>query len=269
MKNKELRVKVLSDGTFSQYRQERKHRAENGYLDKFIEDNVNNIEYIVCENIRQSCWEQVKKVKSHIEYWFNKASHIDKYILYFITFTFDDKAMSYKPKTRREHICRLLSKYADDYILNIDYGSENNREHYHSFVVFDKNKINCYKNTFNHTKIQELDNYKMGNYDLKKARINDLSAIKIGKYMDKLTLHSVKVKQSYISCKKGSLYQEYKKLNGYINELSKIKGINGLETRDKHLENVKKQLDINLTEENITLKRLKMMFGNDFEIIER
>lgn len=53
---------------------------------------------------------------------------------WFITLTFSDKALSSTSKqTRRRYVVRCLNKFGI-YVANIDYGSKNEREHYHAVV---------------------------------------------------------------------------------------------------------------------------------------
>lgn len=214
MKNKELKKQLLSDGLLKQYKDTRRHIISNyGYnkIPDFI--NTDDIAIQSLEQLRRANYEQSKKVEQHINFLF---SHFD--YIYFATFTFDDRALSFTAYTRKQAVRRLLSDYFDDYILNIDFGSKNEREHYHAIIC---SNINNEYIENKHLRHRQLDNYDLGFYSIEKVKINDLDALRISKYASKLTLHSIKVKQSYISVKKGSLYQQYQAIKRELKRLRK------------------------------------------------
>ena len=65
-----------------------------------------------------------------------------KYKLIFGTLTFNDKTLSNtSERTRTRYVTKFLSENTYHYIANIDFGSKNNREHYH-FIAMVENKIN-------------------------------------------------------------------------------------------------------------------------------
>ena len=90
---------------------------------------------------------------------------IQNYNCLFLTFTFSNKTLSKtNQETRKRYIKRFLNQYAERYILNIDYGEQNQREHYHALmipkykiVLFDDYLKYGYINGF---KIAELRQYK-------------------------------------------------------------------------------------------------------------
>lgn len=103
---------------------------------------------------------------------------------YFLTLTFNDKLLSRNitSETRRRYVRRFLKEQCKEYVANIDFGSENHREHYHAVVVpkskidfsryrskFDNSNINC-ERLWNNAKSK--DTYTM--------------------YINKLTNHSLK-----------------------------------------------------------------------------
>lgn len=218
MKDKERRKQLLEDGTYKKYINKRKKLISNGVvfinnygqLDTSLFDIPRN-DLIICERIRRCYKEQREKVENHIMYLFNKSA----YDLYFVTFTFSDETM-YKTNedTRKRTIRRILTN-CDDYIVNIDYGKENERVHYHSVVAIQKGTYQT-RIINRHIKLSFLDSYTLGNYDVKVIRRTEKSKKKIPRYIAKLTMHSVKVKQKYISVKKGSEYQENKKIKKTI-----------------------------------------------------
>ena len=218
MKDIERRKELLENGTYKDYLKKRKNFIYNGVV--FVDDfgrldyslfDIPRKDLIICERIRKCYKEQREKVESHLAYLFNKTN----YDLYFITFTFSDIALNgTTQETRKQNIRRLLTR-AEDYILNIDYGTNTNREHYHSIVALKKGTYEIREEN-GHYKLSILDNYKMGLYDVQKIGTNETDKKRLSRYISKLTMHSVKVKQKYISVKKGSDYQENKKIKKMI-----------------------------------------------------
>ena len=225
MKDKEKRKEILSNGTYRNYTEKRKKAFLSGHADacykvNFDEDtgeiistelnkeyfNISKEDLHECERIRKCKKEQREKIENHIKYLFDKSS----YDLYFITFNFHDDALELSADTRKQKIRRLLNKFCADYILNIDYGEDKGREHYHAIICLKKNSYTDYLNEYNHIKIKEFDSYDYGNYDIQKIRTDEPDMKKLARYITKLTMHSIKVKQSYVSVKKGSDYQVQK-----------------------------------------------------------
>lgn len=219
MKNKDLRKAIVEDGTLTMYTSKRAELVQTGKLD-LIEDpsTYGLIPELMkeCENARISRKKQREKVEEHIRYLIDNQEELDV-DLYFGTWTFSEISLNYRPETRKKAVTRLLGRTCEDFMTNIDFGAENEREHYHGIIAIPRGtyqitskvyskKYHCY--LYN---IDILDEYKKyGFYDLQEINCNDLSAELIAKYITKLTQHSIKVKQNYVSVKKGSSYQEEK-----------------------------------------------------------
>ena len=237
MKDRERRQRVLDDGKYRIYTQMRKQAFLNGEPEKMFENVFDdetgelitsqlNPDYFhldeedlkECERIRNCKTHQRQKIEDHINFLFDKT----KYDLFFITFNFNDDAMELNADTRKQKIRRLLNKVSEDYILNIDFGKIRGREHYHSIVALEKGAYTLYKNEFEHFKIKELDSYDYGNYDIEGIRTGDEDKKRLARYITKLTLHSVKVEQRYVSVKKGSAYQVQKNLIKSLKKDAKI-----------------------------------------------
>ena len=214
MKDKQRKKQLLENGDLKNYLSYRQDLIKMGGYENldFNLDLKNNYDFTLCEQMRRARYEQSKKVQNHIQFLFNLEGY-----LYFATFTFKDESLLLSAYTRKQKIRRLLSSNFDDYILNIDFGSKNEREHFHA-IIYEKIDNSYIKD--NHLKHKKLDSYNLGIYDLQKIQSTDISKVKLGKYISKLTLHSIKVKQSYVSVKKGSLYQRLKKNNKEIRRLS-------------------------------------------------
>lgn len=114
------------------------------------------------------------RLKHHVEKLFDIGNCI------FCTFTFTDSVLdSTSELTRRRYISRTLKKMGDIYIANIDYGEQNEREHYHAIVVADRIDMTLWnygwilvRNCYNNNKsIESLSTYitKLTNHGLKKG----------------------------------------------------------------------------------------------------
>lgn len=93
----------------------------------------------------------------------------------FLTLTFtNDVLSSTLQNTRRTYVSRYLKNNAYNYLANIDFGSQNGREHYHAVV--DNANI-------------DLNGWSYGAINYEHIRY---SPNKIATYINKLSLHSVK-----------------------------------------------------------------------------
>lgn len=242
MKNPILRKELAENGTYGTYTATRRTLAKlnnleslykfnesTGELTKSLNGSVLDIsdeEIQECENMRKCKNEQRSKIEHHVKFLFERSINQES-VLMFGTFTFDDDALMKKADTRKQKVRRTLSKCADDFIMNIDYGTENEREHYHAIIEFDVKRDELYQDENGHWRDKEIDKlYGFGFYSLVPVRLDeDTSAEKLSRYLVKLVFHSVKVTQSYVSVKKGSRYQQMKKLNEQTKRLGRSKGI--------------------------------------------
>lgn len=110
-----------------------------------------------------------------------------------------------------------MSKNCDDFIINIDYGKENERLHFHC-IMAKKYKDNEEEKLIDVKRQNKKGQWKKGKklvedwllkyekeigfYDAEPVKDNIYSAKKLSRYIDKLTMHSIKVKQNYVSVKK-------------------------------------------------------------------
>lgn len=95
----------------------------------------------------------------------------------FLTFTFNDSCLnSTTEDTRRQYVRKWLKSYSNYYVANIDFGSKNDREHYHALICIDR--VDPTK--WNH-----------GTINVKKVKpTSDGKAL--AKYISKLTNHAIK-----------------------------------------------------------------------------
>lgn len=238
MKNKENKKRILEDGTYQKYSKRQKELFKKGLnydevneeLKKEFKDQSDIIQ------MRRARRQQTKKIKNKLEYYTAR-----KYDVYFATFTYSDdkRRKEMTPETLKHYVIKAL-KNADDYSLNIDYGAKNERLHYHALVYYKPKsewnhaikKKEYEKITDGKTKIIDDTVYiipgdqnhrdyekKVGTITLKKITFGDGTAL--ARYITKLTLHSVKEKQKYVSSKKGSRYDKYLKLMDEAKKLNK------------------------------------------------
>lgn len=242
MKNKEIKQEMLKNGLYSQLRTIDKklykttgqsikgYIYQNVYTDdnlqmlNFLEKqdlidiemsnmansfNITNIQLKSFIQMKQAKSQQARRLYRHLNYLINN------YDLLFATFTFNDEEMKLKKNTRYQHLIRSLNNdFVKDYIVNIDYGKKNEREHYHGIIAIDRNQ--CFKMEQHKHKgvikcfVKDIPiNYKYGFVSYEIIKNTDTDRHKIANYISKLGLHSLKVEQKRIRTKKGSDYQKY------------------------------------------------------------
>lgn len=129
------------------------YNNESNYLDIIPDKDMINECFKIYRANRQrkyNNWNEICKwcfaitqIKSH-----------SKYKLIFGTLTFNDKTLSNtSERTRTRYITKFLSENTFHYIANIDYGSKNNREHYH-FIAMVEDKLSCKNWQYGSSKFQ-------------------------------------------------------------------------------------------------------------------
>ena len=121
-----------------------------------------------------------------------KVGRIKKRLLYlllrynfiwFCTFTFSDKYINKSERTKRDLIKSVLNTHDFKYILNIDYGKQTQRQHFHCILATD----------IDMDVDQYFKNFYDGGFSLSiqcKKGIDDLT--RLTKYIDKLVNHCIK-----------------------------------------------------------------------------
>ena len=168
----------------------------NRYLDfkeGVVSDKVLEYERILCAR-----YMKVSRVKKRLVWLLARFEYV-----YFVTFTFDNKRLNQKEETRRKLIKKTLEQIQGaKWILNIDYGKKNEREHYHCIVGLNNLDLDGDLISFLLTnKQQELGDIYL-DYKLKTIYPCFVSAERIGKhnedikrlskYIDKLSNHCLK-----------------------------------------------------------------------------
>ena len=132
-----------------------------------------NRETVEAGCINSSIYKRKKRLQDFIKLM------IDNYKPIFITLNFKDATLeSTSEDTRKQYVRKFLKKYCSMYVANIDYGSKNEREHYHAVVV-------------PKTKIDFKDWHKFGCVYIEHIRQSS-SEEKLSKYITKLSNHALK-----------------------------------------------------------------------------
>ena len=160
---------------------------EIDYLKKVIE--YNKMKYFCYqEGLSYELNEEYEKV---LNARYCKVSRIKKRLLYllvrykyiwFCTFTFDNYYIDKCTRTKRDLIKKVIDTHDFKYILNIDYGKQTEREHYHCIIATNEDfDVNSFIQ-FNYPCFCLAINCKNGENDF----------VRLTKYIDKLTNHCIK-----------------------------------------------------------------------------
>lgn len=167
----------------------------------FFEENK---EY---EKLLNARYCKVSRIKKRIVFLFTNYDYI-----YFCTFTFDDNFIGYCDRSKRDLIKSTLNKFSSDikYILNVDYGKKNEREHYHCIVATNNNgNLRKYlKDTYPF----------LSGCDRVSTQLKDLK--RVSKYLNKLTNHCIKD-----TTKNKRIVYNFKDYYSTLKELGKIEYI--------------------------------------------
>lgn len=168
-----LKEIIISFGVFDDYNRCHKELEVYGNRQPF-DDFINSYGwdiFSICRNLRLSKHDKYQRVNKRI---YEMLDYCKNPI--FCTFTFSDEVLFRTSKdTRRQYVRRFLkSNGCTNFIANIDYGSENGREHYHAIV--DREIVKKWKYGFTWYK-----------------KISPSDAItKVKKYVVKYTMHALK-----------------------------------------------------------------------------
>lgn len=157
------------------------------YLTRVIEYNKNRynsfkngvpfLKDYEIEKTLNARYHKVGRVKRRFLYLLSRYKYI-----WFVTFTFDNYYINKSSRTKRDLIKQCINKHDFKYILNIDYGSQTEREHYHCILATNED-IN-------------IDDFMKTNYKCFSCSIlckNGLEDFKrLSKYINKLVNHCLK-----------------------------------------------------------------------------
>ena len=161
---------------------------DNSGLDDF-KDCYGEEAYRAAKNLNNSRMRKTKRCRCKIGHSVKRGN------AYFVTLTFKDEVLAKTTaKTRRRYVSRVLKELCDKYIGNIDFGTRNEREHYHAIVepyfwVFDsyQNGKLFYEDMPDFRKWN-----KYGYFSVEQVGNSDDDMKKVAKYTAKLSAHAVK-----------------------------------------------------------------------------
>lgn len=124
------------------------------------------------ESINLAYYARVRRLKGKIKDMLLQGQ------CYFVTLTFNDETLERtSPQTRRKYVTEFLRAQSEDYVANIDFGSENGREHYHAVVMAEDISMHAW-DAFGFSKAQKIG--------------SDEDYTPLAKYISKLTNHAIK-----------------------------------------------------------------------------
>lgn len=178
---------------------QKKSTRKDFAIQRFINDGIYNSivfnediltsqelqDYCIKNNLEKEYKETIKINHASYKRTTRLKHRIEKMLLsgicYFITLTFNDNVLNNTTaETRKKYVKNYLKEQSNVYVANIDFGSKNGREHYHSLLIPLNNKI------------QPSLWHKNGAINIKKVKANTTNPIKLAKYIAKLTNHAVK-----------------------------------------------------------------------------
>lgn len=183
----ELRKTILESGLYSRYAKARRNsylqsKGESfegetliGFEMFLAEEHTENWYQIVneCERIGNTSYQRIKRLKTRIKRLLDKSECL------FLTLTFSPSTMAKtSANDRRKIVIDYLNSTKCEYIGNIDFGKQNEREHYHAVVCCDKVDYTLWHN--------------YGAVKGQKVKIRGKTESKLARYIDKLALHSIK-----------------------------------------------------------------------------
>lgn len=141
------------------------------------------IEWNECSKISHNDFKRKLRLKKRIKDIIEEIKE-DKYI-YFVTLTFSDSTLdSTSAITRRRYVSRFLKDIGLKYVANIDFGGQNNREHYHAVLstISPVNYAKMAKKWGNGIKFEKI----------RLSNDNRTTEERLAKYISKLTNHAIK-----------------------------------------------------------------------------
>jgi hypothetical protein len=138
----------------------------------FLSDEDNVAIWREAERINLAYYARVKRLKNRISEMLSQGR------CYFLTLTFSDDTLDKtSEQTRRKYVTLFLKTLTDTYVANVDYGSQNGREHYHAVVLADSVNMTGW-DRYGFSKAQKI--------------ASEADYVPVAKYISKLTNHAVK-----------------------------------------------------------------------------
>lgn len=182
---------IINSGVYKDFIEIKKQIRDNGFMDS---EKVSSYEGIFDEETTKNCIRIYRANRARKRYgqnilyrWIYAIDTLRKEDLdyfkdlkiVFGTLTFrEDVLEKTSKKTRRRYVARFLNECTEEYLANIDYGKQEEREHYH-FLAVVKAKIS-------------KDSWKYGWDYYQSVKIDLKSIRKARNYILKLNSHSYK-----------------------------------------------------------------------------
>lgn len=187
MAQNELKKFIIESGLYDKYSKARHNTYLQNIGESFEGETLNDFECFVsreyvdnwfsivceCERIGSTSRQRIKRLKQRVKALLEEGTCL------FLTFTFSNETID--KTTIHERRC-LVSSFLDSlkcgYVGNIDYGKQNEREHYHAVVCCEKVDYTLW--------------HQYGAIKGEKVRLKGKCENKLARYIDKLSLHALK-----------------------------------------------------------------------------
>ena len=192
------------------------------YQAKQIIDQIPQQDYEDSMRLLNNNKHKTQRIRKRIETMLLQLQFYDNLKAYFITLTWNDKTLENTSEdTRHQKVFRTLKNLPGliDYVANIDYGKENEREHYHGIILVNEN-FETKKTKVNNLYFNSMPVWENNGF----SRLDDIKIPNekaLSKYINKLTNHAKKdstKKQRVIYCKNAIYPEINEKKQVYINQ---------------------------------------------------
>lgn len=144
MQNRELKAELIKSGEYGVFCV-KKYQAFKEGQDIYFADygSLSSDKLSACFQLSDAKRKQRHRVEEWCDFYVNNWLPMHKgYSLVFVTITWNNETLSLKTDTRRKLVNTLLSNHTVDYVSNIDFGSQGEREHYHAVAILDDSQVN-------------------------------------------------------------------------------------------------------------------------------
>lgn len=235
MHNKELKQDLIVKEVYQQYCETHNAFFISGLdpSDRSLYPFLNDAEYKACEQLRKAKQQQRGRIIKWLQYYMQQKD----LVIMFGTQSFNDEALQRSFQARAKQIQLMLTQFVD-YVSNVDYGKENEREHYHFIAIARPEQVKEVDWSINKlgrvysSSIPCTESFlKLGWQNWQVIDQNDPRICeKLSAYEAKLVNHSLKVHQTKLGYKRKSPYQAFLADMGAVRLESKKKG--GLTEKD-------------------------------------
>ena len=123
---------VVAEGLHTRYYRAKGHLFRDdpqGIYMQLLKDETDEVTFTASRLVSDSLKARKQRAQRKVAKWVVSGWS------YFLTLTFNDDCLARtSANTRRQLVTRFLNSFGTPYIANVDYGSENGREHYHAII---------------------------------------------------------------------------------------------------------------------------------------